>query len=389
MTPSEELDLILSLIRKYGLPLSPILEYAINEKKEEYTDTTTSDVVVPVIEEHINDVVEQIADSSTEEIESEDEKPEDGEEEIRLTYEIIEAARNPNGFFSKSQLEAIGINWPAPVGWIPRTVGKIITRSQLEAFYHIENPSPAKDSKPQNRRQELESVRKKAIIEALKYLGNPGTPQDIARTVDPTVWRGAIKESSIIQLLKEMPEVGKMGARHFYLLKPHSKSDPSSSDSEKKNNEVKEVKEKKKHRVVKKSPDTKDNYAFQWVKERLLEGWSYQEIIQEFNKLHKVEPELYSTKYGMPLSVAILSNWAKQVDPKLRPGNNAMAINWRQKSVGYKWVKEQLLAGISSDAIIEEFNARHEVDPEHYSTYLGLPLTMQTLERWKKDSYSL
>ena len=76
--------MILSLIRKYGLPLSPILEYAINEKKEEYTDTTTSDVVVPVIEEHINDVVEQIADSSTEEIESEDEKPEDGEEEIEI-----------------------------------------------------------------------------------------------------------------------------------------------------------------------------------------------------------------------------------------------------------------------------------------------------------------
>lgn len=36
MKPHEELDLILKLIKKYELPLSPILEYAINEKKEEF-----------------------------------------------------------------------------------------------------------------------------------------------------------------------------------------------------------------------------------------------------------------------------------------------------------------------------------------------------------------
>lgn len=34
MTPIEELDLLLTLIRKYDLPLSPILEYAVTEKKE-------------------------------------------------------------------------------------------------------------------------------------------------------------------------------------------------------------------------------------------------------------------------------------------------------------------------------------------------------------------
>lgn len=36
MFPRDELDLILKLIKKYELPLSPILEYAINEKKEEF-----------------------------------------------------------------------------------------------------------------------------------------------------------------------------------------------------------------------------------------------------------------------------------------------------------------------------------------------------------------
>lgn len=35
MNADKELDLLLNLIRKYNLPLSPILEYAINEKKEE------------------------------------------------------------------------------------------------------------------------------------------------------------------------------------------------------------------------------------------------------------------------------------------------------------------------------------------------------------------
>lgn len=36
MTPIEELDLLLTLIRKYDLPFSPILEYAIKERKDQY-----------------------------------------------------------------------------------------------------------------------------------------------------------------------------------------------------------------------------------------------------------------------------------------------------------------------------------------------------------------
>ena len=46
MTKREELELILELLRKHDLPLSPILEYAIRERIEEYTemDTKLSDV---------------------------------------------------------------------------------------------------------------------------------------------------------------------------------------------------------------------------------------------------------------------------------------------------------------------------------------------------------
>ena len=43
MKEREELELILNLIRKYNLPLSPILEYAIQEKMEEYPETSTAD----------------------------------------------------------------------------------------------------------------------------------------------------------------------------------------------------------------------------------------------------------------------------------------------------------------------------------------------------------
>ena len=48
MKEKEELELILKLIGKYNLPLSPILEYAVKEKMEEYPemDTTSSSDVV-------------------------------------------------------------------------------------------------------------------------------------------------------------------------------------------------------------------------------------------------------------------------------------------------------------------------------------------------------
>lgn len=39
MKPIDELDQLSLLIKKYNLPLSPILEYAINEKKEEFAET--------------------------------------------------------------------------------------------------------------------------------------------------------------------------------------------------------------------------------------------------------------------------------------------------------------------------------------------------------------
>lgn len=57
---------------------------------------------------------------------------------VKLTYELIEAARTPNGGFTKSQLEAIDVPWPAPPGWISQKVGTIITQKQFEKFKTIQ-----------------------------------------------------------------------------------------------------------------------------------------------------------------------------------------------------------------------------------------------------------
>lgn len=57
MKEREELELILKLIRKYNLPLSPILEYAINEKIEEFPE-----IIEDVIIED-DEVIEEVNDS--------------------------------------------------------------------------------------------------------------------------------------------------------------------------------------------------------------------------------------------------------------------------------------------------------------------------------------
>lgn len=61
MKEREELELILKLIGKYNLPLSPILEYAVKEKMEEYPETNTAVYEEESLTENISNevVVEQ------------------------------------------------------------------------------------------------------------------------------------------------------------------------------------------------------------------------------------------------------------------------------------------------------------------------------------------
>lgn len=51
--------------------------------------------------------------------------------------------------------------------------------------------------------------------------------------------------------------------------------------------------------------------AFKWVMEKLKDGVPRMEIVEEFNKLHELQPDVFCTPSGKPLSKGILSYWIK------------------------------------------------------------------------------
>lgn len=109
MTTREELELILKLIGKYNLPLSPILEYAVKEKMEEYAEEEKQLATSFDSEETDEYNVEFLS----EELSSEDETEEDSEEnslldeiEIEHVYldskgNIIKKEKAPYGYTDK------------------------------------------------------------------------------------------------------------------------------------------------------------------------------------------------------------------------------------------------------------------------------------------------
>lgn len=58
--------------------------------------------------------------------------------------------------------------------------------------------------------------------------------------------------------------------------------------------------------------------------------------------------------------------------------------SWMESSVGYKWVREQLKYGRPRKEIIQEFNRRHQKDPDNYSTRGGKELSAAILSHWAK-----
>ena len=51
-----------------------------------------------------------------------------------LSREYINKHKTPAGAWTKQQLIAIGIGWPAPKGWIKRSIGKEITEDNANKF---------------------------------------------------------------------------------------------------------------------------------------------------------------------------------------------------------------------------------------------------------------
>lgn len=55
--------------------------------------------------------------------------------------------------------------------------------------------------------------------------------------------------------------------------------------------------------------------GFAWVRAQLAKGKSRALILGEFNELHEVNPEDFSTREGKPLSKGVLSKWCAQMPP--------------------------------------------------------------------------
>lgn len=229
MSPIEELELILSLIRKYELPLSPILEYAVNEKKEELQVEKSMDL--SLAESHAETATSSLSKPTSQyedkqEIENGIHIQAQESKNIELTYELIESARNSNGSFTRSQLAAIGVGWPPPMGWIHKIVGKKITNSQFEQFKLVDNSYTEKESSESllnarvNRteainRYDLEHMQ--IILATMGRFNVPATAQDIAWSISRSAWGGSVKVQEVLSLLRQMPEVEKKGTNHYFI----------------------------------------------------------------------------------------------------------------------------------------------------------------------------
>lgn len=228
MTSIEELELLLKLIHKYDLPLSPILEYAVNEKKEQLQGKSNEGLIKeykPIVEEKPINEVKSFAKVLKLKKKKKTKRPPilknpfvpnpNEEKNIKLTREIIEAARTPNGGFTKSQLASIGIGWPPPDNWISEKEGEMISKSQYDEFNRIEYAKPTKlyFSKKVNTSyidvasNEQEKQRMEAILYALSNFDLPATPRDVVRSINTSIWDGNVHEDTVDSILKKLPEV--------------------------------------------------------------------------------------------------------------------------------------------------------------------------------------
>jgi hypothetical protein len=71
------------------------------------------------------------------------------------TKEEIEAAKTPNGGWTKKQLAQWGVPWPPPKGWIKRLTGDVAKRGEygqpkMSERYKVINTVVRSDARPDN-----------------------------------------------------------------------------------------------------------------------------------------------------------------------------------------------------------------------------------------------
>lgn len=55
--------------------------------------------------------------------------------------------------------------------------------------------------------------------------------------------------------------------------------------------------------------------AYKWTMARVAEGMPRKEIVRLFNEQHKLNPDVYCTRTGKPLTEATLSIWCREMNP--------------------------------------------------------------------------
>ena len=58
-----------------------------------------------------------------------------------------------------------------------------------------------------------------------------------------------------------------------------------------------------------------ESKGVQWVRAQIAKGKSRTLILEEFNEMHALDPENYSTREGKPLSKGVLSKWCREMKP--------------------------------------------------------------------------
>lgn len=52
--------------------------------------------------------------------------------------------------------------------------------------------------------------------------------------------------------------------------------------------------------------------AYKWVMDKVREGWERKKIIEEFNKLHEIQPDVFCTRTGKKLTPVQICKWVKE-----------------------------------------------------------------------------
>lgn len=63
--------------------------------------------------------------------------------------------------------------------------------------------------------------------------------------------------------------------------------------------------------------------AYKWVCARVAEGMPRKEIIRLFNEQHALNPDVYCTREGKPLSKGVLSKWCREMNPLANDKNSS------------------------------------------------------------------